>query len=159
LTQKREKQARYGTHAAFLFLRAGGSCIYWPPLKLEDAKEATFLETTFELSTDGKVEYWLKNDNEHVKKIWRYQHWRSHAPFTQKKALVVMSLRKVHKMASSREARYKSAIAKLREFIALQYPTYLLKSTCNVLAFSTGDRIWITIRNRIEHIDATRLTG
>ena len=133
--------------------------IYWPPLKLEDAKEATFLETTFDLREDGTVEYWLKNDNEQERKIWRYHPWRSHAPFAQKKALLVMSLRKVHKMASSKEARYKSAIAKLREFIALQYPTYLLKSTCNLLAFTTGHRIWITIRNGIEYIDATRLAG
>ena len=84
---------------------------YWPPLTLEDAKEATFLETTFELTRDGRLAYWLKNDNTDGRKIWRYQHYRSHAPFAQKKALVIASLRKVHKMASDKRRLYESAIA------------------------------------------------
>ena len=126
---------------------------YWPPLKLEDAKEATFLETTFDMKEDGRLAYWLKNDNAERRKIWRYQHYRSHAPFAQKKALVIASLRKVHKMASDRRHIYDSAIDKLREFIALRYPLQLLRSACNFLGFSTGVNTWIRIRDHIEHID------
>ena len=84
----------------------------WPPLKLEDAKEATFLETTFDMKEHGSLAYWLKNDNAERRKIWRYQHYRSHAPFAQKKALMKasVSLRKVRwrvteKMALSERAR------------------------------------------------------
>lgn len=130
---------------------------YWPPLTLEDAKEATFLETTFELTRDGRLAYWLKNDNTDGRKIWRYQHYRSHAPFAQKKALVIASLRKVHKMASDKRRLYESAIAKLREFIALSYPLSLLKAVCNLLGFTTGERTWVTIRNDVEYIDIARL--
>ena len=135
-------------HTQFLEDFTASEC-YWPPLKLEDARESTFLETTFDIREDGHVTYWLKNDNEKERKIWRYQHWRSHAPLAQKRALVVASFRKVHKMASDRRRRYVSAMAKLREFIALSYPTYLLRSACNLLAFSTGDTTWIGVRNSI----------
>ena len=130
---------------------------YWPPLKLEDAKDATFLETTFDLREDGSIKYWLKNDNERQRKIWRYQHWRSHAPFAQKRALVIATLRKVHKMASDDDERYTSAIHKLREFLALSYPPQLLRNACNLLAFSNGARIWLRVRNNIESIDTSCL--
>lgn len=133
--------------------------IYWPPLKLEDAKEATFLETTFRVNAKGQFDYWLKNDNDTARKVWRYQHWRSHTPFAQKKALVVACMRKVHKMASDQAQRYCSAVNKLREFIALQYPTPLLQSICNLMAYTTNEPIWITIRKSINDIDATRLAG
>ena len=132
---------------------------YWPPLKLEDAKEATFLETTFNLTDDGKLEYWLKNDNTTAHNVWRYQHYRSHAPFAQKRALVLATLRKVHRMASDKRCRYRSAMAKIREFIALTYPTTLLRSICNRLAYTTGDSTWVGVRNSIEYVDATRLAG
>ena len=143
-------------HEAFISDFVRSEC-YWPPLKLEDAKEATFLETTFEMRADGELSYWLKNDNAKERKIWRYQHWRSHAPFAQKKALVTASLRKVHKMASDRRRRYVSAMDKLREFVALSYPTNLLRSVCNLLAYTTGDSTWVGVRNSIDGIDATRL--
>ena len=143
-------------HEAFLrdFVRSEA---YWPPLKLEDAKEATFLETTFDLPESGEVSYWLKNDNAKERKIWRYQHWRSHAPYAQKKALVVATMRKVHKMASDQHRRYTSAIDKMREFIALRYPPQLLRSVCNLLGWSTGDSTWIGVRNTINDIDDTRM--
>ena len=99
----------------------------------------------------------LKNDNSTERKIWRYQHYRSHAPFAQKKALVTSCLRKVHKMASDGRTRYTSALDKLREFVALSYPLNLLRSICNLLAYSTGDRTWIGVRNSIEYLDTTRL--
>ena len=143
-------------HDAFIRDFVRSEC-YWPPLKLEDAKEATFLETTFDLRPDGSLEYWLKNDNAHERRVWRYQHYRSHAPFAQKRALIISSLRKVHKMASDRRRLYTSALDKLREFIALSYPSTLLRSACNRLAYTTGVGTWIGIRNSIDLIDASRL--
>ena len=143
-------------HDAFIRDFVRSEC-YWPPLKLEDAKEATFLETTFDLRPDGRLEYWLKNDNARERRVWRYQHYRSHAPFAQKRALIISSLRKVHKMASDRRRLYTSALDKLREFIALSYPSTLLRSACNRLAYTTGVGTWIGIRNSIDLIDASRL--
>ena len=131
--------------------------LYWPPLALEDARDATFLETSFELKADGTLAYWLKNDNAQERRIWRYQHWRSHAPFAQKKALVIACLRKVHKMASDRKRRYVSALDKLREFVAIGYPVTLLRSICNLLARTTSDSTWVGVRNSIDNIDTTRL--
>jgi hypothetical protein len=90
-------------------------------------------------------------------KIWRYQHYRSHAPFGQKKALVIASLRKVHKMASDREQLFHSAIDKLREFVNLSYPLNLLRSACNLLAYTSAERTWLAVRNSIDNIDTTRL--
>ena len=141
-------QPAWWDHKAFVrdFTR---SEIYWPPLKLEDAKEATFLETTFELGSDGHCEYWLKNDNERERKVWRYQHYRSHAPYGQKRATLVACLRKVHKMASDRRRLYQSAMHKLREFQDLAYPTSMLRAACNLLAASTGERTWLGVRNSI----------
>ena len=83
---------------------------YHPPLKLEDGKEGTFLETTFKWE-NGRYRYWLKNDNEigEEPKIWRYKEFRSHAPYAQKRALITMMMRKVHKMAIDREARQDGA--------------------------------------------------
>ena len=149
---------RWWDHERFLRDFTRSEC-YWPPLELEDARQTTFLETTFELAESGELSYWLKNDNTRERKIWRYQHWRSHAPFAQKKALVIACLRKVHKMASDRRRRYTSALDKLREFIALDYPLSLLRSSCNLLGYTTGDSTWVGVRNTIDDIDDTRLRG
>ena len=72
---------------------------------------------------------------------------------------MIASLRKVHKMASDRRQLYYSATDKLREFIALQYPTKLLHSACNLLAYSTAVGTWTDVRNHINHIDDTCLQG
>ena len=135
-------------HERFLADFVRSEC-YWPPLKLEDAKDATFLETTFDLREDGRLRFWLKNDNAHERKIWRYQHYRSHAPFAQKKALVIATLRKVHTMASDHRRLFVSAMDKLREFIDLQYPITLLRDICRLLAFTTGESLWLGVRSRI----------
>ena len=111
----------------------------------------------FRIGRDGSLAYWLKNDNAKELKIWRYQHYRSHAPFAQKKALVIACLRKVHKMASDREQLFDSAIDKLREFVNLSYPLNLLRSACNLLAYTSGVRTWLAVRNSIDNIDTTRL--
>ena len=102
--------------------------------------------------------YLVVNDNAKDLKIWRYQHYRSHAPFAQKKALVIACLRKVHKMASDREWQlFDSAIDKLREFVNLSYPLNLLRSACSLLAYTSGVRTWLAVRNSIDDIDTTRL--
>ena len=41
--------------------------VYIEPLKLEDGKDATFLETRFEIEED-KINFWLKNENETEKR-------------------------------------------------------------------------------------------
>ena len=50
---------------------------YLPPLRLEDGGENTFLETTFEITEQNTIRYWLKNDNriDAPPKIWRYAHF------------------------------------------------------------------------------------
>ena len=135
-------------HAQFIRDFTRSDC-YWPPLKLEDAREATFLETTFELSSDGTLAYWLKNDNTHDKRIWRYQHFRSHGPIAQKRALLVACLRKVHKFASDAQQLYNSAKAKLDEFIQLHYPAWLINKACAHLAYTTGEKTWLRVRDSL----------
>ena len=135
-------------HERFLEDFTRSEC-YFPPLELEDAREATFLETTFKLDNDGSVEYWLKNDNEHGRKVWRYQHWRSHGPVAQKRAVLVTCLRKVHKFASGARRLYGSATAKLAEFRILKYPTWMLLQACNHLAYTTGDKTWLRVRDSL----------
>ena len=47
---------------------------YAPPLKLEEAKPDTFLETTFQVTKENKIWHSLKNENTDITqpKIWRY---------------------------------------------------------------------------------------
>ena len=54
---------------------------YAPPLKLEEAKPDTFLETTFQVTYGNKIWHRLKNENTDITnlKIWRYTHFHSHA--------------------------------------------------------------------------------
>jgi hypothetical protein len=144
--------SRLGAPPLSSFLRhVTHSDIYWPPLKLEDAKETTFLETTFRVNSSGQFDYWLKHDNEKTRKVWRYQHWRSHAPFAQKKALVVACMRKVHTMTSDKAQSVSQSVypgptteqgtaihecsqQAERIHCSLQYPTQLLRSICNLMA-------------------------
>ena len=65
--------------------------VYVKPLRLEDGKEATFLETRFDVKAQ-KIDFWLKNDNEMEKKIWRYNHFHSHCSFIQKRATLTACL-------------------------------------------------------------------
>ena len=76
--------------------------VYVKPLKLEDGKEGTYLETSFRVK-NNRIEHWLKNENETGTKIWRYSHFHSHGAFGQKRAVLTACLRKVEAMASSRE--------------------------------------------------------
>ena len=118
---------------------------YREPLKLEEGKDGTFLETRYELTEKG-IRFKLKNDNEKMMKIWRYQHYQSYAPFLQKRATLTACLRKVHKHASDTENLRASALAKISEFRELGYPLDVLKKACTFLAATSGERTWLTVR-------------
>ena len=122
---------------------------YQAPLELEEGKAGTFLETRYVI--EGKtIQYRLKNDNEAGDtKIWRYQHFHSFSPFSQKRATLTACLRKVHKMASSPATLWQSALAKVAEFRRLRYPLSVLSKACSYLGATTGEGTWITIRNTL----------
>ena len=127
------------------------STCYQKPLKLEEGKPNTFLETRFELQ-GGYIKHKLKNDNENgVTEIWRYQHFQSDAPFMQKRATLTACLRKVHQMADNPERLREGATDKLKEFIRLKYPKGLLKKACSFLAASSGEKAWLDVRDRLGH--------
>ena len=141
-------KAPWWDHERFVRDFTASTC-YHAPLKLEDGKEGTFLETQFEIR-DGSFRHWLKNENDGgAPRVWRYQHFHSHAPYLQKRALVTACLRKVHKMASDTAALYRSAHLKLAEFRRLQYPTNLLRKACTFIAASTGEGAWLGVRDAI----------
>lgn len=96
---------------------------YLPPLKLEEAGDCTFLETTFEVTKDNNIKYWLKNTNEigAPTKIWRYAHFDSYMPFAMKKAIMLACLKKVGKW-----------LAIMRHYITQQY-----KRCTNISSLST----------------------
>ena len=123
------------------------STCYVPPLKLEEGRQDTFLETRLAVDATNTVQYQLKNDNEDgLMRVWRYQHFWSHTAYAQKRAVLTSCLLKVHKMASNKELLVRSALAKLREFASLRYPRHMLKAACTYMAASRGERVWLDIR-------------
>ena len=122
---------------------------YLPPLKLEDAGNDTFLETSFRITPDNGIAFWLKNENlaGEEPKIWRYAHFHSHTAFTQKRAVLTACLKKVHFMASDNKTLKESAIQKLHEFFRLQYPRKLLWSVCTTMGVHTRNPTWFDIRD------------
>ena len=124
------------------------STCYHPPLKLVDGTDGTFLETSFRIE-HNKIRHWLKNDNSTSLKIWRYQHFHSHAPYLQKRALLTTCLKKVHKMASDTELLQVSGLAKAKEFLQLKYPRCVVRAACSYMAASTGERTWLDVRDSI----------
>ena len=123
--------------------------VYVKPLKLEDGKSDTFLETRFEIKNDT-INYWLKNDNEEETKIWRYKHFHSHGSFVQKRATITACMRKVENMASNRHVFINSAVNKIAEFQKLAYPNSILKGVCTFLAATTGNGAWIGVKRHIQ---------
>jgi hypothetical protein len=136
--------------AKFLSSFCKSDC-YWNPLKLEDGKSDTFLESTFEVTKDNKIRYWLKNENEigQEPKTWRYAHFHSYATFESKKGVMIATLKKLDKMASDDNALINSAIKKLHEFIILKYPAKLIWTACTSLAITTRNTAWFKIRGII----------
>ena len=120
---------------------------YEKPLKLEEGKDGIFLETQF--WTDGRtIGHKLKNDNaDGGNKVWRYHHWYGNSSFMQKRATLTACLRKVQHMASDPEQLRKGALDKIAEFRRLHYPCSVLRKACNFLGASTGEGMWITVRN------------
>ena len=137
-------------HARFLDDFARSEC-YHPPLRLEDARSDTFLETTFEVR-GGVVRHWLKNENPRggPTKVWRYHHWASYSSFEQKRATMTACLKKVHGMASDGDALFASALQKLDEFRRLAYPKTILRGACTYMAATTGCYAWIRARHCVD---------
>ena len=105
------------------------------------------METSYEIM-DNKLRFWLKNENAGgERKVWRYQHFDSHAPFVQKRALLMACLRKVQHMACDERALMRSALDKIREFQRLRYPNSILAKACNYLGATTGVGTWIAVRD------------
>ena len=127
---------------------------------LGEGSADTFLETKIIRKHNGDLEHRLKNDNENgTKKIWRYQHWHSNSPVTQKRATLTACLRKVHQQASNNEQLLKSALGKIEELWQLRYPTSILQKACNLLGASTGNRTWITVRDTLKTPTVQRPVG
>ena len=60
---------------------------YLPPLRLEESQNQNFLETSIKITSDNKIQFWLKNYNAvgEAPKIWRYMHFNSYASFPKKR--------------------------------------------------------------------------
>ena len=144
----------YAAHAGWdhgeLVRKFTASECYSAPLTLVDAKEDTFLETTFAVK-DNKFRHWLKNDNtaERPHSIWRYQHFASATPFQQKRAVIMACMQKVQRMASDKKAIYDSAVQKMAEFARLEYPISVLRGVCTYMAATTAEYEWINVRATI----------
>ena len=139
-------RSRGGNTEDFLQRFTESEC-YWPPLKLEEGAEGVFLETRY--ATDGATEwsYRLKNENEERLKVWRYHHYHSALPYQMKRACLMATLRKVHKMASDRGELFTSAQAKLNEFAELQYPCGIRKFMCAIMARDYSSTVWRHVRS------------
>ena len=124
---------------------------YKEPLTLTDAKDSTFLETTFSI-TDNKFRYWLKNENSVVQPhtIWRYQHFASATAFQQKRAVIMACMKKIQLLTSDQSALYSSATQKLAEFARLQYPISVLRGACTYMAATTAEYAWIRVRSELD---------
>ena len=55
----------------------------------------------------------------------------------------------LHKMASEPELLEFSGLAKVKEFLKLKYPRYVVKAACSYMAASTGERAWLSVRDKI----------
>ena len=116
-----------------------------PPLKLEEAADGIFLETSFR-TADRHLYYRLKNANEGGKKaIWRYHGYDSYSPMWQKRSTMVATLKKVDFMASDDFERFESARDKLREFADLGYPTKMRREACGVLIRERPSMAWAIV--------------
>ena len=136
-------------HGRFLADFARSEC-YHPPLELEDAKDDTFLETTFRVE-GNTIRHWLKNDNprDGPTKVWRYHHFASYCSFEQKRATVMACMKKVQAMASDRDVLYPSAVQKMDEFRRLSYPIAVLRGVCTYMAACTHEYEWIKVRSEV----------
>ena len=118
---------------------------YMKPLKLEEASDGTFLETSFQVDRD-QIQFRLKNVNEGgVKKVWRYQAYDSYTTSEQKWSTLVATLKKVNFMAGDGKELMESAMEKLREFADLGYPVQVRKSACYRVGREVERTEWIMV--------------
>ena len=123
---------------------------YWKPLTLEDAKDATFLETSFHIDDENNVRYWLKNENMNgIQKVWRYAHFNSYSDFSLKQRVLKATLQKVDGMASDKYALHGSAVDKLLEFKSLNYPPGMIARVCNYMAATSRNPTWFQIKHTL----------
>ena len=109
-------------------------------MTLEDAKEATFLETSFHVDEHNNIRYWLKNENVHgIQKVWRYAHFDSYADISLKMKVLKATLQKVDGMASD----------DLLEFKSLNYPPGIIGRLCNYMAATTRNTTWFQVKNTL----------
>ena len=45
------------------------------------------------------------------------------------------------------DVSFVSGLAKVREFLKLEYPVYVVKAACGYMAASTGERAWLDVRD------------
>ena len=114
------------------------------PLKLEDGGNGVFLENEFEIEGDN-IHYRLKNSNVGQMKVWRYQDFDSYAPYAQKRATLIATLKKVDKNASSSQIRYESAMHKLKEFTDKGCPRGLTHYACCKVGWESNHKIWFAL--------------
>ena len=115
------------------------------PLKLEEATDGTFLETSFRVDGDY-VHFRLKNVNQRgVRKVWRYQAYDSYTPYTQKRSTLIATLKKVDFMAGSKNELYESAMDKLAEFASLGYPEKVRQYACHRVGRETRHQLWFAV--------------
>ena len=121
--------------------------IYDPPLVLEGGEKGIFLETEFTVTPDNRIDFKLENANAQEQKVWRYHHYNSGQTYTIKRATMLATLQKVHRMASDDIQLRNSAMDKLNEFKKLGYPLGIRKYMCAIMARDTSNVSWRAVRN------------
>ena len=108
-------------------------------------------QASFEITAGNEIRHWLKNVNETGASptVWRYAHFDSHGEFTQKRAVLMACLQKVQKMASDYDALRSSAIQKVAEFAALNYPRKMLWTACTTMGVTTRSTAWFRVREQL----------
>ena len=102
------------------------------------------------ITATNRICHWLKNQNQRETAVWRYAHFDSHAPFSQKRAVLMACLLKVDKMASDERCRITSARQKLAEFIRLRYPRRMLWTACTTMGVKTRHTSWFKVRDYLQ---------
>ena len=115
------------------------------PLRLEEASDGTFLETTFRVDR-GRMRFRLKNVNaQKERQVWRDHTHDSYIPMSQKRSTMVATLKKVEFMASDFEERWISARDKLQEFEQLGYSVMERRRACHVVGREGDTLFWVLV--------------
>ena len=68
---------------------------------------------------------------------------------TTKRASLLATLKKLHKMASDDNELLTSALYKLEEFRLLEYPLGIRKYMCAIMARDISNTVWRIVRNKL----------